>query len=85
MPQKIGVPREAMEGETMEPQGKVTPLPATETAELLKEAKSVILVPGYGMTVAQTQHTVFETWKAKTSIVMKRSMASGYTGALKGM
>ncbi len=82
MPQKIGVTRKAMAGETVEPQGEVTPVPATETAELFKKAKSVILVPAYGMAVAQTQHTVLETWKEKTSIVMKRSMASGYTGAL---
>jgi len=33
---------------------------ATETAEMLREAKGVIIVPGYGMAVAQAQHTVFE-------------------------
>ena len=30
---------------------------------MLKEAKSVIIVPGYGMAVAQAQHTVFEITK----------------------
>ena len=47
-----------------EPAGEVTPITAAETAELLKDAKSVIIVPGYGMAVAQAQHTVFEITKA---------------------
>ena len=152
-------------GDAAEPQGEVVPVTAAETAELLRDAKSVIIVPGYGMAVAQAQHTVndivktlrdkgvqvrfaihpvagrmpghmnvllaeakvpydivmemdeinedfpdtdvaivigandivnpaaqddptspiagmpvLEVWKAKTSIVMKRSMASGYAG-----
>ncbi len=36
---------------------------ASETAELLRDAKSVIIVPGYGMAVAQAQHTVYEITK----------------------
>jgi NAD(P) transhydrogenase subunit beta len=42
------------------PQGEVSPISAVETAELLRESKSVVIVPGYGMAVAQAQHTVFE-------------------------
>ena len=46
-----------------EPQGEVTPVSAQETAELLRDAKSVVIVPGYGMAVAQAQHTVNEITK----------------------
>ena len=50
-------------GGAAQPAGEVVPVNATETAELLREAKSVIIVPGYGMAVAQAQHTVFEITK----------------------
>ena len=46
-----------------QPAGEVVAVTAAETAELLREAKSVIIVPGYGMAVAQAQHTVFEITK----------------------
>jgi len=47
----------------VQPAGEVTPVTALDTAELLREAKNVIIVPGYGMAVAQAQHTVFEITK----------------------
>jgi H+-translocating NAD(P) transhydrogenase subunit beta len=43
-----------------QPAGEVHPVNANETAELLRGARKVIIVPGYGMAVAQAQHTVFE-------------------------
>jgi NAD(P) transhydrogenase subunit beta len=46
-----------------QPAGEVVAISAQETAELLREAKSVVIVPGYGMAVAQAQHTVFEITK----------------------
>jgi len=42
------------------PGGEVNPITAAETAALLREAKRVIVVPGYGMAVAQAQHVVNE-------------------------
>ena len=50
-------------GGAAQPAGEVTPVNAVETAELLREAKNVVIVPGYGMAVAQAQHTVFEITK----------------------
>ncbi|MFZ3017505.1 MAG: Re/Si-specific NAD(P)(+) transhydrogenase subunit beta [Gallionella sp.] len=47
-------------GGDAQPAGEVTSISAAETAELLREAKNVIIVPGYGMAVAQAQHTVYE-------------------------
>jgi NAD(P) transhydrogenase subunit beta len=43
-----------------EPQGEVTPITAADTATLLDEAKSVVIVPGYGMAVAQAQYALYE-------------------------
>ena len=40
--------------------GEIVPIEAADTAELLRAAKEVMIIPGYGMAVAQAQHTVFE-------------------------
>ena len=44
-------------------QGEVDPIEAPEAALLLTGAKEVMIVPGYGMAVAQAQHAVCELTK----------------------
>ena len=46
-----------------EDQGEVLPIDALETAALLANAKEVMIIPGYGMAVAQAQHVVNEITK----------------------
>ena len=43
-----------------EDQGEVIAILPDETAELLADAKEVMIIPGYGMAVAQAQHIVHE-------------------------
>jgi H+-translocating NAD(P) transhydrogenase subunit beta len=48
--------------------GEATTTNVEETVELLNDAKSVVIVPGYGMAVAQAQHVVSDI----TKILRKR-------------
>jgi proton-translocating NAD(P)+ transhydrogenase subunit beta len=43
-----------------EDQGEVVAIDTDEVASLLLDAKEVMIIPGYGMAVAQAQHTVHE-------------------------
>ncbi len=47
-------------GEKKAIEGEVTALNHEEVAALLKEAKSVVIVPGYGMAVAKAQYPIYE-------------------------
>ncbi len=44
-------------------QGEVVATSGEDTADLLKNSKHVVIVPGYGMAVAQAQHIIFEITK----------------------
>jgi NAD(P) transhydrogenase subunit beta len=45
------------------PAGEVRSIDAANTAEMLQAAKKVIIVPGYGLAVAQAQHSLAEVVK----------------------
>ena len=52
---------------SVEEQGEVIALQAPEVAALLMESKEVMIIPGYGMAVAQAQHIVNEITKTLKS------------------
>ncbi len=44
-------------------QGEVQAIEVDETVQLLRDAQSIIIIPGYGMAVAQAQHSLSEVVK----------------------
>jgi len=48
---------------TGEPQGEVRSIDAENASTMLQQAKKVIIVPGYGLAVAQAQHSLAEVVK----------------------
>jgi len=50
-------------GAAAEVEGEVSPIEAEETAQLLLDSKDIVIIPGYGMAVAQAQHTVNDITK----------------------
>ena len=48
------------DSERSEEQGEVSPISAQDAYLILEAASSVLIVPGYGMAVAQAQHAVRE-------------------------
>ena len=50
----------ASSGEAQAIEGEITSISHEETAELLTEAKSIVIVPGYGMAVAKAQYPIHE-------------------------
>jgi NAD(P) transhydrogenase subunit beta len=51
------------DGEAAEITGDVESINVSETAQVLRDAKNIMIIPGYGMAVAQAQHTVNEITK----------------------
>ena len=52
---------------SMKVEGTVSEFSVDDAVDLLREAKSIIIVPGYGMAVAQAQHSLAEVVKLLVS------------------
>ncbi len=50
-------------GGSAEVEGEVQAIDVEETVQLLHDARNIMIIPGYGMAVAQAQHTVHEISK----------------------
>jgi H+-translocating NAD(P) transhydrogenase subunit beta len=50
----------AASGDAKAMEGEVTSVSHDEVAQLLKEAKSLVIVPGYGMAVAKAQYPIYD-------------------------
>src|SRR5688500_16764562 len=62
---------------------EVVPVTAEEAAQILKDADSVVIVPGYGMAVAQAQYPVYEiTRKLREDGVNVRFRSEEHTSEL---
>jgi NAD(P) transhydrogenase subunit beta len=61
-------------GGPKEPHGPIQEVTAQQVADMLAAARSVIIVPGYGMAVAQAQHPV----KELTTLLQKRGTKVRY-------
>jgi NAD(P) transhydrogenase subunit beta len=59
----FGAPVQGSRSARVAEQGQVVPVDSAELASLLTDAKQVVIVPGYGMAVAQAQHVVYEVTK----------------------
>ncbi len=57
-----GAPKSS--GPAAEIEGEVTPINVEEVADMVTTAKEVMIIPGYGMAVAQAQHMVSDITKA---------------------
>ena len=59
----FGTTEGAMPGAGAKPAGEVRSVTAADTAQMLRDARQVVIVPGYGMAVAAAQYPLWEASK----------------------